>query len=726
MIIAKAVFGKAIFILIATCIVGSGSVKADNVEYLGSTLWNSCQKTVVVGDYAYSTFHNGLQITDISSPSNPVVVGREHIRMVEYDGYYWVMDLAVYGDYVYWTTNYDLLIIDVSDRTNPTVAGEFDIPGITYTICIEGNFAYINGAGAEYNFWILDLTEPLNPEIAGSLHVPSVIYEINVTGDYAYLACATNGLQIVNVSDPSNPVIASVYIVHSYLLAITVSGDYAYLTGDNPSLLFIFDISDPHNPALLATNTPDRTHPYVFASGSLVYSFAPQGIFKIEDYSDPDNPIIIGEFQQFNSFMYPNHIFVAGNNAFISDDYGGVHILDVSDPSQPGLLANTSSTRYVSGNIIVDNYAFVIDIFRGMFAVDISDPENPVYINRYFLGDGHFGGFTDIAIQENFAFLTIYMEGDLHIVDISDPSDPVGISRLDLPGSSRAIFVSEHYAYLANSNSSLYVIDIIDPYDPQLIGEYSTSSPFDDVYISEDYAYISGGPYGLEILDISDPTAPELVGTYDDHGGGELVVADDLLYRADGGSFDIIDVSAPQTPALISHLYLDYPTASIFVENNLVCLGVGYYTPNPSVGGFFVINVSLLSNPTIVEEYVNVSGIYKGIVLRDDYIYAAAENSFQIFQYTNSGCVYGIGDYNGSRAFNIADIISAFAKLKTGSPDASMLCECPPGSGDVWAVAMDLNNSCGFNIAEVIAGFSKLKTGAPELVPCDACPPGGR
>lgn len=722
--IAKTVLKRAIFVLIAICIMVAGSVQAQNVEYVGSTLWNSCQKTMVVGDYAYSTFQNGLQITDISSPSNPVVVGRAHIRMVEYDGYYSVMDLAVYGDYVYWTTNYDLLIIDISDRSNPTIAGEFDIPGITYTIYVEGNYAYISGSGAEYNFWILDLTDPLDPEIAGGLHVPSVIYEIYVSGDYAYLACADNGLQIVNVSDPSNPVIASGYIVDSYLLAITISGNYAYLTGNNPSLLFIFDISDPHNPALIATNDPDRWYPFLFVSGSLAYSFAPQGVFKIEDYSDPDNPIIIGAFQQFNSFMHPNHIFVAGNNAFITDDYGGVHILDVSNPGQPGLLANTSSTRSVSESAIVGNYAFVVDEFRGLFVVDISDPENPVYIARYFIGDGFFGGFPDIAIQENYAYLTVWGEGDLHIVDISNPSDPVGISTLDLPGYGTGIFLSEHYAHIANHDSSLYVIDILDPYNPQLIGEYSTSSPLTDVYISEDYAYISGNWCGLEVLDVSDPTAPTKIGEYGDFYAREISVDGDLAYMAGGFMLNILDISIPQSPSLISSLSSDYGASSVFVANNLVYLGCGL--PNSRYGGLLIINAFMPSNPIIIENYVGVNGATKGIVLRDDYIYTSAENSFQIYQYTNSGCVYGIGDYNGNNAFNIADIISAFSKLKTGSPDASLLCECPYGSGEIWAVAMDLNNSCSFNIADVIAGFSKLKTGEPELVPCDVCPPGGR
>lgn len=85
---------------------------------------------------------------------------------------------------------------------------------------------------------------------------------------------------------------------------------------------------------------------------------------------------------------------------------------------------------------------------------------------------------------------------------------------------------------------------------------------------------------------------------------------------------------------------------------------------------------------------------------------------------------YVVGDYNGSDFFNVADIVAAFSFLKTGSPAPFFTCECPPGSGNVWAVAADVNNSCTFNVADVVSGFSFLKTGAPELFPCDQCPPG--
>jgi CubicO group peptidase (beta-lactamase class C family) len=90
-----------------------------------------------------------------------------------------------------------------------------------------------------------------------------------------------------------------------------------------------------------------------------------------------------------------------------------------------------------------------------------------------------------------------------------------------------------------------------------------------------------------------------------------------------------------------------------------------------------------------------------------------------------SVCDYVIGDYNNSGAFNVADIVDGYSRLKTGLPEPAFECECPPGSGNEWAVAMDVNNSCAFNVADIVDGYSKLKTGSPELEPCEECPPPG-
>ena len=109
---------------------------------------------------------------------------------------------------------------------------------------------------------------------------------------------------------------------------------------------------------------------------------------------------------------------------------------------------------------------------------------------------------------------------------------------------------------------------------------------------------------------------------------------------------------------------------------------------------------------------------FYGMVLQGDPTVRLAR-----FQEPIGYCQYVIGDFNGNEVMNIADVVAAFSRLQTGAPDPTLLCECPVGSGDEWAVAMDVNGSCGFNIADVITAFSKLQTGSPELIPCQECPP---
>ncbi len=84
---------------------------------------------------------------------------------------------------------------------------------------------------------------------------------------------------------------------------------------------------------------------------------------------------------------------------------------------------------------------------------------------------------------------------------------------------------------------------------------------------------------------------------------------------------------------------------------------------------------------------------------------------------------YILGDYNGSGSVNIADLITAYSYLITCSPDAVVMCQCPPGQGEEFAVAFDLNNSCTFNIADVYA-FSRYLPDMPWMLePCEYCQP---
>ena len=92
---------------------------------------------------------------------------------------------------------------------------------------------------------------------------------------------------------------------------------------------------------------------------------------------------------------------------------------------------------------------------------------------------------------------------------------------------------------------------------------------------------------------------------------------------------------------------------------------------------------------------------------------------YPCLQFSNTCDFYIPGDFNGSGEFNVADIVESFSNLSTGAPEGGLICECPPGSGNGWAVAMDVNNNCVFNVADVVVAYQRLAFGQIEFVPSE-------
>ena len=84
---------------------------------------------------------------------------------------------------------------------------------------------------------------------------------------------------------------------------------------------------------------------------------------------------------------------------------------------------------------------------------------------------------------------------------------------------------------------------------------------------------------------------------------------------------------------------------------------------------------------------------------------------------------YIVGDYNGNGSINVADLIAALSYLQTCAPEAAVMCQCPPGQGEEFAVAFDLNNTCTFDLIDYYL-FMEIFPDTPWLAePCEYCAP---
>ncbi|WP_287739435.1 cadherin domain-containing protein [Microcystis sp. M179S2] len=296
----------------------------------------------VVGNYAYlADYDSGLQIIDISNPSNPIFKGN-----YDTDG---AWDVEVVGNYAYIADGSSgLQIINISNPTNPTFIGNYDNFSAVVDVQVVGNYAYL--ANGNSLLQIIDISNPTNPILKGSYDDSSGFADgVQVVGNYAYIADYFSGLQIIDISNPTNPILKGNYYSSGNARDVEVVGNYAYLA-DYDSGLQIIDISNPTNPILKGNYYSSGEATDVQVVGNYAYLAAGGGGLQIIDISNPTNPTIKGNYQ--NNYDYAFDVKVVSNYAYVAAREGGLQIIDVSDFND----VNESPTNLnLSNNTVAEN-----------------------------------------------------------------------------------------------------------------------------------------------------------------------------------------------------------------------------------------------------------------------------------------------------------------------------------------------------------------------------------
>lgn len=228
-------------------------------------------------------------------------------------------------------------------------------------------------------------------------------------------------------------------------------------------------------------------------------------------------------------------VWAHGNYAYLgtfddivcSLDFTGVHIVDISDPTEPekvGFIPAKPGTRnndvkvagidtpYFQGDILVASNEPCGSPFlprlqanglggppgQGGVAIwDVTDPANPKTLKKNFLSFGVHNTF--IWDQGEKAYMMVVDDNnvqDVHIVDITKPQSPKEIAvtgQLDWPddiasefGDTGAVFLHDIWvqenddrviAYLAYWDAGLVLLDVTDPANPAFLGDSEYANP---------------------------------------------------------------------------------------------------------------------------------------------------------------------------------------------------------------------------------------------------------
>ena len=193
----------------------------------------------------------------------------------------------------------------------------------------------------------------------------------------------------------------------------------------------------------------------------------------------------------------------------------------------------------------------------------------------------------------------------LAIFDTSNPESPVLLgSWFANGGFVNDVAVVDNTAFVACRGSytdGLSIVDVSDPTAPVKIGGYNLSgnSPAGAITVVNDIAYIAAGLYGdLQIIDVSNPQAPALLSVYDTYWAIDVTVVGNIAYVADrGGGLKIIDVSDPTSPVLLGSIWTLNAAYGVTVVGNIA------YVATDLNGGLVTIDISDPTSPLLLGFY---------------------------------------------------------------------------------------------------------------------------
>ncbi|MEE9574358.1 MAG: hypothetical protein V3W20_14985 [Candidatus Neomarinimicrobiota bacterium] len=214
--------------------------------------------------------------------------------------------------------------------------------------------------------------------------------------------------------------------------------------------------------------------------------------------------------------------------------------------------------------LIENNLAYLADDYGGVVIVDITNPQSPIKIGEFNEGGRTYG----LCFSDDLLFVANYDLG-LQILDVTDPTQPTILGTFYDGGNATSVAVRGNRAYLADWEDGFEIVDISNPETPTEIAQGEENPLYSDYYkiqILDDEAYLLS-PDGLAIYSISEDTLGELLGSYLGYGSRDIVVKNDVVYLSKGRIY-LIDVSNPEDPILVSNSlsYHDY----LFLEGDVL------------------------------------------------------------------------------------------------------------------------------------------------------------
>ncbi len=470
-----------------------------------------------------------------------------------------------------------------------------------------------------------------------------------ISGDNLYSLIGSK-LYIADISDnETGPVELSSLSLPGKARRLIKNGDYLYISCSKGGLVSV-SISSPASPVIVDTLTFDTETDICQTFDADIkddYAYiADYTGFHVVDISSPDNMTLTSSYTDFDAENHHAYdVNISGTTAYVSSEMDGLYLFDITTPASVTRISRFSDPDGLGSQFycsLTDNNTLYLACGEGLAILDITDQTEPELVSSI---DNDFQGVISIVKSGSHVYLCTEFT-DFYKINVDNASNPVQDDYYDLHGHhSLGISITNDRVVLANSTHGVKIFDVSGTDIVQEM-EFRSAGRMMDCQGSGNYAYIAAGQNGLQVIDVSTPSSPTIVSTtaLTEYANG-LFVTGNTVYIAEqstdgdtlGGYLEIYDITAPASPAFLGSLALTGIPYDVTVEGD-----VAYVSTQTS--GVTLVDVSTKTAPVLLSVYDTAGVCYKPVLWGNYLILADGIDGFAMLDNKDSSALKFISD----------------------------------------------------------------------------------
>lgn len=554
-----------------------------------------------------------------------------------------VEDLLLHKDFAYLVLgDTGVAVLQLPDGQKPVEVQLYDTFGTARAVAIQENRILI--ADSKDGLLVRNLSDGLiddeGPNVR-SYQPSGEITDMVVFGKEYVVALTDNKdaeLQVIRVpSNPNDKFNAQRLDIVNDPTHVEIYDNRVFVSNEN-GILYIYQLAGFNQPELISELNTESAINQIEVTADRVYAATETRGLLVIDFSDSQNPQIIGAFsedpekeEQADQSLHLTDVAVRGNYAYLLRSEGRIMIADISNLDTIREVPHQKSLRQPNHGehiAILDTQIYVADGLDGLRAYDALI-DFDVALSTDISAQGL---FEDVVVYEDkYAYIAMGARG-LRVLNIEDPNAPIELPFEFIPEDSYAVKVEleEDVLYVGYRGEGIIPFNLDEnPENPSNnIYETLGSEEVNDFKIVGSNLYVAAGESGLHIYDIEMLWAPRRYPTVDFAGTANgIFVLDDYAYIASGGSglriFDVAD--ADNVVEISQFLQENGDSRAVFVvkeegEGDNPDQVIAYLADGPN--GLSILDVSDPLQPILLGKYETDASVAT-VLVRSEIAYVA-------------------------------------------------------------------------------------------------------